>query len=32
MDEFLTIDEMKARYVPDWVLISEPRTDEFQRL
>ncbi len=32
MDEVLTIDEMKARYAPDWVLISEPQTDEFQRL
>jgi hypothetical protein len=32
MDEVLTIDEIKARYAPDWVLIGEPRTDEFQRL
>lgn len=28
MDEVLTIDEIKARYAPDWVLIGEPRTDE----
>ena len=28
MDEILTIDEIKARYAPDWVLIGEPLTDE----
>jgi hypothetical protein len=28
MDEILTIDEIKARYAPDWVLIGEPETDE----
>jgi hypothetical protein len=28
MDEVLTIDEIKARYAPDWVLIGEPETDE----
>jgi hypothetical protein len=32
MDGILTIDEIKARYAPDWVLIGEPQTDEFQRL
>src|SRR5215213_7368898 len=32
MDEILTIDQIKARYAPDWVLIGEPQTDEFQRL
>src|SRR4051812_16072433 len=32
MEEILTIDEMKARYAPDWVLIGEPQTDEFKRL
>src|SRR4051812_14277606 len=32
MDEILTIDEIKARYAPDWVLIGEPQTDEFQHL
>jgi hypothetical protein len=28
MDEILTIEEIKARYAPDWVLIGEPDTDE----
>jgi hypothetical protein len=28
MDEILTIDEIKACYAPDWVLIGEPETDE----
>lgn len=32
MDETLTIDEIKTRYAPEWVLIGEPRIDEFQRL
>ena len=32
MDEVLSIDEIKARYAPDWVLIGEPETDEFQRV
>jgi hypothetical protein len=32
MDEILTIDEIKARYAPEWVLIGEPQTDEFQYL
>jgi hypothetical protein len=32
MDEVLTIEEMKARYAPDWVLIGEPVMDENQRL
>jgi hypothetical protein len=32
MDEMLTIDEIKARYAPDWVLIGEPETDEAQHL
>jgi hypothetical protein len=32
MDEFLTMDEIKARYAPNWVLIVEPKTDEFQHL
>ena len=32
MDEVLTIDEIKDRYAPDWVLIGEPQTDENQRL
>ena len=32
MDEVLTIEEIQARYAPDWVLIGEPQTDESQRL
>jgi hypothetical protein len=28
MSERLTIEEMKARYAPDWVLIGEPEVDE----
>ena len=28
MRETLTLDEIEARYAPDWVLIGEPRTDE----
>ena len=32
MDEVLTIEEITTRYAPDWVLIGEPQTDEFQKL
>jgi len=32
MDETLTMEEIKARYAPDWVLIAEPETDDMQRL
>jgi hypothetical protein len=32
MGELLTMDEIKARYAPDWVLIGEPQMDELQRL
>ncbi len=32
MDEILTINEIQARYAPDWVLIGEPQTDKGQRL
>ena len=28
MDEILTMEEIEARYAPDWVLIAEPETDE----
>ncbi len=28
MNETLTIDEIKARFGPEWVLIGEPETDE----
>jgi hypothetical protein len=30
--EVLTIDEIKERYAPDWVLIGDPQTDEYQRV
>jgi hypothetical protein len=32
MPELLTIEEIHARYAPDWVLIGDPQTDECQRL
>jgi hypothetical protein len=32
MCDVLSIDEIKIRYAPDWVLIAEPQVDEFQRL
>jgi hypothetical protein len=32
MDEYLTIDEIKVRYAPHWVLIGEPRIDDLQHL
>jgi hypothetical protein len=32
MSEVLTIDEIKARFAPDWVLIGDPQTDGSQRL
>jgi hypothetical protein len=28
MSEVLTIEEIQARYAPDWVLIGDPQTDE----
>jgi hypothetical protein len=28
MNEFLTMDEIKVRYAPDWVLIAEPELDD----
>ena len=28
MDEILTIEEIEARFAPDWVLIGEPQTDQ----
>ncbi len=28
MDEVLTIEQIQARYAPDWVLIGEPQIDE----
>jgi hypothetical protein len=32
MGEFLTMEEIQARYAPDWVLIAEPQTDESLRV
>jgi hypothetical protein len=28
----LTIEEIEARFAPEWVLIAEPQTDDEQRL
>ena len=28
MDEVLPMDQIEARYAPDWVLIAEPQTDD----
>ena len=30
--EVLTFDEIKERYAPEWVLIGDPQTDEYQRV
>ena len=32
MDEVLTIEEIEARFAPEWVLIGEPVTDEALKL
>jgi hypothetical protein len=32
MDDVLGIEEIHARYAPDWVLIGDPQTDDCQRL
>ena len=32
MDEILTIEEIKARYPAEWLLIGDPQTDESPRL
>ena len=32
MDEMLKVEEIEARFAPDWVLIGEPQTDDQQRL
>jgi hypothetical protein len=32
MDEKLTVEEIEARFAPEWVLIGEPETDDEQRL
>ena len=31
MDNYLTIEEIEARYAPEWVLIDEPQKDDSQR-
>lgn len=31
-DEVITVEEMKARYAPEWVLIGDPEIDEHQRV
>lgn len=28
MDEVLTMNQIQARYAPDWVLIAEPQVDD----
>jgi hypothetical protein len=32
MDEVLTMEEINARYAPNWVLIGDPQTDAYQRV
>jgi hypothetical protein len=32
MDEVLSIEEIEARFRPEWVLIGEPQTDEGLRV
>lgn len=32
MNKLLAIEEIEARYAPEWVLIGEPQTDELLRL
>jgi hypothetical protein len=32
MDEMLKVEDIEARFAPDWVLIGEPQTDDQQRL
>jgi hypothetical protein len=32
IDDLLTIEEIEARYAPEWVLIGEPQTDETLQL
>jgi hypothetical protein len=32
MDEMLTIEEIEARFAPEWVLIADPVTDDGQHL
>jgi hypothetical protein len=32
MTEILTIEQIEARYAPEWVLVGDPTTDEYQAL
>ena len=32
MNDVLPFDEIKARYAPEWVLLGDIETDEFQQL
>jgi hypothetical protein len=32
MSSILTMDEIKAKYAPDWVLIVEPETDDLKQV
>jgi hypothetical protein len=32
MNEMLTIEEIEARYAPQWVLVGDPQMDETHRL
>ncbi|MGA2703695.1 MAG: hypothetical protein ABSH35_21670 [Isosphaeraceae bacterium] len=32
MEDILTLQEIEARYAPEWVLIGDPQTDEALRL
>jgi len=32
MEDILTLQEIEARYAPEWVLIGDPQTDESLRL
>lgn len=32
MDDVLTLQEIEARFAPEWVLIGDPQTDESLRL
>ncbi|HEY1377723.1 MAG TPA: hypothetical protein VGF55_13065 [Gemmataceae bacterium] len=32
MDQYLTIEEIRAKYPDEWVLISQPRTDQYHKV
>jgi hypothetical protein len=31
IDEVLTMEEIRAQYAPDWVLIADPESDDMQQ-